>query len=60
MYYYRPQTKFVKVMFLQVCVSVHRGGSMHGCGEVMRGCQGGHVWLLGGGGKACVVAGRRV
>ena len=48
---YRPQTKFVKVMFLHLSVShsVHRGacmvGGMHGCG--------GHVWLLG----VCMVAG---
>ena len=38
--YYRPQTKFAKVMFLQVSVILSTGG-------------GGHVWLLLGG---CVVA----
>ena len=38
---YRPQTKFAKVMFLQV--SVCPWGGMHGCS------QGGHVWLLLGG-----------
>ena len=44
---YRPQTKFAKVMFLQVFVCPHRGR--------------GHVWLLLGGmrgcsGEACMVA----
>ena len=45
--YYRPQTKFAKVMFLQVSVCP-RGG--RGCGVV---ALGGCAWLLGG---ACVVA----
>ena len=57
--YYRPQTKFAKVMFLQV--SVCPQGGMHGCGGDawllqggMHGCsQGGHAWLLPG---ACMVA----
>ena len=44
--YYRPQTKFAKVMFLQVCVCPHGGGACV--------VAGGHVWLPGG---ACVVAG---
>ena len=40
---YHPQTKFAKVMFLQVSVC----------------SQGGHAWLLwGGGGVACMVASR--
>ena len=56
--FYRPQTKFAKVMFLHVSVShsVHRGGhawlpgGMHGCQGacvVVGGCvvAGGHVWL---------------
>ena len=60
-YYYRPQTKFGKVMFLHVSVShsVHRGacmvargcawlqGGMCGCMGGMHGC-GGHAWLLVG------------
>ena len=46
-YYYRRQTKFAKVMFLQV--SVCPRGGMHGCGGVC-GCSGeGHTWLLLGG-----------
>ena len=52
-YFYRPQTKFAKVMFLQV--SVCPQGGVHGCS------QGGHAWLLRGAcvvspGGACVVA----
>ena len=43
--FYRPQTKFAKVMCLQV--SVCPRGGVHGCS------QGGHAWLLLGG---CVVA----
>ena len=61
---YRPQTKFVKVMFLQVSVCPQGGhawllrgacvvalGGMCGCsGGGMHGCSGGgHVWLLLGG-----------
>ena len=46
-YYYLPQTKFAKVMFLQVSVCPHGGG-------VCMVAPGGHVWLLWGG--ACVVA----
>ena len=39
---YRPQTKFAKVMFLQV--SVHKGGEgVHGCSG------GGHAWFCPGG-----------
>ena len=39
-YYYRPQTKFAKVMFLQVSVCPQGGGGMHGCsgGGGMCGC----------------------
>ena len=52
---YRPQTKFAKVMFLQVSVCPH-GGGVHGCSRG-GGCvwllPGGFVWLLWG---ACVVA----
>ena len=49
-YFYRPQTKFAKVMFLHLSVShsVH-GGAVRG--------QGGHVWWgvggMHGGGHAC-------
>ena len=47
--YYRPQTKFAKVMFLQVSVILSTGegacvvapGGMHGCSR-------GHAWLLQG------------
>ena len=56
---YRPQTKFAKVMFLQVSVCP-RGGGVRGCSGgacmVARGgawLLGGHAWLLGG---ACVAA----
>ena len=58
---YRPQTKFAKVMFLQVSVCPHGGA----CVVAPRGghawlLQGGHAWLLWGGmrgcsGGACVV-----
>ena len=52
---YRPQTKFVKVMFLHLFVShsVHRG-DMYGGGHVWQGCVHGrgHAWWAGGG--ACV------
>ena len=65
MFNYRPQTKFLKVMFLQV--SVCPQGGLHGCQGVcvvaggicgcrgvggMCGCCWGHAWLLG----ACMVA----
>ena len=43
-HFYRPQTKFAKVMFLQVSVILSTGG---GACVV---APGGHVWLLGGGG----------
>ena len=72
--YNRPQTKFAKVMFLQVSVILSTGGrGMRGCsrGHVwFRGCvhgKGGHVWWRGGmcgkGGHAwqrgaCVAKGR--
>ena len=60
--YYRPQTKFAKVMFLQVSVCpqvgeacvVARGacmvaqGGMRGCSGGMRGCSGGCMVALGG------------
>ena len=59
--FYRPQTKFVKVMFLHVSVShsIHSGGrawlwgacmvvgGMHCCWGGVHGC-GGHAWLPGG------------
>ena len=46
-YYYRPQTKFAKVMFLQVFVCP-RGG-MRGCsGGACMVALGGCAWLLGG------------
>ena len=45
-YCYRPQTKFAKVMFLQVSVCPQEG--MHGCwGACM--VVGGHAWLRGRG-----------
>ena len=58
--YYRPQTKFAKVMFLQVSVCP-RGGSMRGCSEgacVVAGgacvvAPGGCAWLLQGGMHGC-------
>ena len=64
--FYRPQTKFAKVMFYR-CLSVHSGG-MHGCQGacmVARGCvvARGHVWLRGvvhGCQGACMVAGGHV
>ena len=46
---YRPQTKFAKVMFLQVsnvCRGAMRGCSQGGCAWLL---QGGHAWLLLGG-----------
>ena len=60
---YRPQTKFAKVMFLQVSVILSTGGGVRGCSWVghawllwggVHGCSGwgGHAWLLWG---ACVV-----
>ena len=52
--FYRPQTKFAKVMFLQVSVCPQGGHAWLLWGG-MCGCPGGHVWLLGG---ACVVAPR--
>ena len=69
--FYCPQTKFAKVMFLQVSVCPQGGGGMRGCqGGMhgwgcawllggMHGCWG-HVWLLGGMHGCwgtCVVAG---
>ena len=41
--FYRPQTKFAKVMFLQVSVCPHRGGAC----VVLFG--GGHAWFYSGG-----------
>ena len=62
-YYYRPQTKFAKVIFLQVSVILStgggvcmvapggtwlfRGGCIHGCSSR------GHAWLLLGGMHGC-------
>ena len=67
--YYRPQTKFAKVMFLQVCVcpqgDVHGAGGVHGAGRGVHGGRGacvvpggmhgagGHAWWQG----VCGVAG---
>ena len=45
--FYRPQTKFTKVMFLHVSVCPHGGRAWL--------LQGGHAWLLPGGGWVCVV-----
>ena len=53
-YFYRPQTKFAKVMFLQVFVCPHRGGAcmvLFGRGACVV-LFGGHVWFYSG---ACVV-----
>ena len=56
--YYRPQTKFAKVMFLQVSVILSTGGCawlLRGAcvvalgGGGMHGCSRGHAWLLWGG-----------
>ena len=56
-HYYRPQTKFAKVMFLHLSVILFTGGGMHGggmggmCGRGgvghawWVGVHGGHVWL---------------
>ena len=68
-YCYCPQTKFAKVMFLQVSVILFTGGHAWLLRGGMCGCSGGHVWLLWGGmcgcsqggvcghsGGACVVA----
>ena len=57
-YYYRPQTKFAKVMFLQVSVILStggrawlpRGGGMRGYSGGMRGCSGGACMVAPGGG----------
>ena len=51
---YRPQTKFAKVMFLQVSVCP-QGGHAWLIGGVCMVAPGGHAWLLPAGG-ACVVA----
>ena len=57
---YRPQTKFAKVMFLQVSVILSTGGGgVHGCSRGgMRGCsRGGCTWLLRGGVHAWLLLG---
>ena len=48
--FYRPQTKFAKVMFLQVSVILSTGGGMCGCsgGGCVVAPRGGHAWLPGG------------
>ena len=48
-FYYRPQTKFAKVMFLQVSVCPQGGACMAGKGG-MCGWGGGHAWL----GRGCM------
>ena len=57
-YYYRPQTKFAKVMFLQVSVCPQGEGHAWLLTGGVRGCSwgacvvapgGGHAWLLWGG-----------
>ena len=58
--FYRPQTKFAKVIFLQVSVCPRGGGGMRGCRGAVHGCvAGGGAFdcLLGVGVGACVVAG---
>ena len=55
--FYRPQTKFAKVMFLQVSVILSTGGG-GACVVAPRGgmrgwSRGGHAWLFQGG---CMVA----
>ena len=54
LYFYRPQTKFAKVMILQVSVShsVHRGG-MCGCSGGVRGCSWGDMCGCSGGVRGC-------
>ena len=42
-FYYRPQTKFAKVMFLQV-FAIHGEGGMLGEAEACMVKGGGHVW----------------
>ena len=53
--YYRPQTKFAKVMFLQASVILLTWGGVRGCsrGGVRGFIWGGHAWFYPGG--ACVV-----
>ena len=46
-YIYRPQTKFAKVMFLQVSVCPHGGACMVAWG--VHGCSGGCAWFFRGG-----------
>ena len=51
LHYYRPQTKFAKVMFLQVSVCPHRGVGVV-CMFFLGGCMvlfGGHAWFYLGG-----------
>ena len=51
-YFYRPQTKFAKVMFLQVSVCPHRGGQrawFYSAGGACMVLFGGHVWFYSGG-----------
>ena len=54
-HFYRPQTKFAKVMFLQVSVCPQGGHAWLLWGACMvalggvHGCSGGHAWLLLGG-----------
>ena len=57
-HYYRPQTKFAKVMFLQVSVCPHQGGRVWFylvggmCGFIWGGVHGfirGHAWFYFGG-----------
>ena len=66
---YRPQTKFAKVMFLQVSVCPRGGGcscqgGMHGGGHVWWGhawqgsmCGGGHAWQGDMHGGVCMAGG---
>ena len=43
--YYRPQTKYAEVMFLQVSVYPPGGGGVHGRGACLGACMaGGHAW----------------
>ena len=61
-FFYRPQTKFAKVMFLHLSViySVHRGGRASQGGMCGRGGHvwwGGHVWQRGMHGQGSCMAG---
>ena len=49
--FYRPQTKFAKVMFLQVSVILSTGGACMVARGGVRGCLGGSMHGCSGGGS---------